>query len=94
MSIIEGYDWAQNRDKLRRAIEELKEQDKEVNDKSVKEVYKRLLGHVIEEKEDEDKDEEENLDSMNKAELVKLAEDKDIETDGLTKAEIIEALEE
>lgn len=48
------YNWAQNRSKLERAINELKEQDKPVTNEAVKAVYVRLLGVVVEEKEEEE----------------------------------------
>ena len=47
---INGYDWAQNRGKLERAISEVKEKGnvkEEDMDKEVKAVYKRLKGFVI-----------------------------------------------
>ena len=47
MSIIEGFSWAQNRSKLERAINELKEQSKEVSEQNVYKVYTRLLGAVV-----------------------------------------------
>lgn len=47
MSIINGFSWAQNRSKLERAINELKEQAKEVSEENVYKVYTRLLGAVI-----------------------------------------------
>lgn len=43
---IQGYDWAQNRSKLERAINEVKEKG-EVSEEAVYKVYKRLLGAVI-----------------------------------------------
>ena len=46
MSIIQGYNWAQNRSKLERAINEVKEKG-EVSEEAVYKVYKRLLGAVI-----------------------------------------------
>ena len=45
--MIQGYNWAQNRSKLERAINELKEQAKEVSEENVYKVYTRLLGAVI-----------------------------------------------
>ena len=59
MAIIEGFGWAQNRSKLERAITEVRESGKPITDKAVKAVYVRLLGAVIEVKEEEMEDEEE-----------------------------------
>ena len=44
--MIQGYNWAQNRSKLERAINEVKEKG-EVSEEAVYKVYKRLLGAVI-----------------------------------------------
>lgn len=44
---IQGYDWAQNRSKLERAINELKEQGKEVSEENVYKVYTRIAGFVV-----------------------------------------------
>ena len=44
---IQGFNWAQNRSKLERAINELKEQGKEVSEENVYKVYTRLLGAVV-----------------------------------------------
>lgn len=43
---IQGFNWAQNRSKLERAINEVKEKG-EVGEEAVYKVYTRLLGVVI-----------------------------------------------
>lgn len=48
--MIEGYDWAINRSKLERAVNEVKEKGEETEE-AVKEVYVRLLGAIRGEKE-------------------------------------------
>ena len=85
--MIEGYNWAENRFKLQRAIDELKEKGLEASDEAVKEVYVRMLGRVL-----EIKDGEVELEDLRVADLKKLAEGKGIEVNGLKKDELIEAL--
>lgn len=76
MSIIQGFGWAQNRAKLERAINEVKEtKGEKFTEEDVKIVYRRMLGFVI----GEDivkKPSTSVLDSMSSADLIKLAEQK------------------
>ncbi len=90
-----GCPWAQNRSKLERAIKEVRGDNndtgmigrREVTEEAVKEVYIRLLGHVLDTKE-----QVQNYGKMKVEVLRKIAEEKGIDVEGLTKAEIVEAL--
>ena len=72
---INGYDWAQNRRKLERAVRELEAKGGKYEEKDVKAVYKRLLGFVI--GEDRAIPLPKEVEGLSSKELYKLAEKKE-----------------
>ena len=94
--LMNGCVWAENRSKLERAIKEIRGDNnetgelgtREVTEEAVKKVYIRLLGKVLDVKEDGQtalKDKPVN-------ELRAIAEDRGIEHAGLTKKELLKVL--
>jgi len=68
------YGWAQNRAKLERAINELKETNQEITEESVKKIYRRLKGFVV--GEDNARPFSKELEGLTSEQLFKLANEK------------------
>ena len=88
---IKGYDWAQNRSKLERAITELTEKGEELTDESVKAVYRRLLGFVI--GEDDARPVSKEMAGLTSEQLYKMAKDK-AKLEGKDEKKVEEKIEE
>jgi len=84
--IIKGYDWAENRAKLERAIGECREiKGDKFTEEDVKKVYRRLLGFVL--GEDERIPVSKDLEGLTSAQLYSLAKKKEKLEKGIEKEE-------